>query len=116
MGRINSKDKGRRGEQQLVKKLKEYGFETRRTVQYNGKAEEGQADLIGLPNIHIECKRTEKLKAYDFIDQVKRDKKSDELGVIFHKRNNCEWICILTLDDFIKLYKESNYSDMKEGE
>ena len=111
----NSKQKGKRGELECAKKLREYGFnEVRRSVQYNGKAEEGQPDLIGLPNIHIEVKRTERLKLYDAIEQTERDKKEEELGVIFHKKNNCEWVCIMTFEDWIKLYKESEFSNKEE--
>ena len=69
----NSKRKGKVGELELARKLREYGYDSRRTVQYNGKEEEGQADLLGLPGIHIECKRTEKLSLYDAVNQAKRD-------------------------------------------
>lgn len=110
----NSKQKGKRGELELKRKLNEYGFDTRRTVQYNGKALEGNADLIGLPNIHIECKRNERLNIYDAIEQVKRDKKEDELGGVFWRKNNYEWLVTMTLDDWIKLYKESEFSDKED--
>lgn len=105
---VNSKRKGAKGELELAKKLREYGFDTRRTVQYNGKAKEGQADLVGMPGIHIECKRTEALRMYDAVDQAKRDSEgSGELPVVFHRKNNCEWLAIMPLDVFMQLYKES---------
>jgi hypothetical protein len=105
MGSINSKQKGKRGELELASKLREHGYDVRRSVQYSGKAEEGQADLIGLPGIHVECKRTEILKAYDFVDQAKRDAKHNQVPAVFHRRNDCEWLVILTLEDFMKIYK-----------
>lgn len=105
---INSKQKGKRGELQLSKKLREHGFNTRRTVQYNGKAEEGQADLVGLNGIHIECKYTERLNIHDAIDQAKRDSLpfDTELPTVFHRKNNHEWLVTMTLDDWIELYRE----------
>ncbi len=104
---INSKQKGAKGERELAKKLREYGYNVRRSVQYNGKAEDGQADLLGLDGIHIECKRTEALRLYDAVDQAKRDcNGKNELPVVFHRKNNCEWVAILPLDDFMKLYRE----------
>ena len=105
MGNINSKQKGKRGEIELASKLREHGYDVRRSVQYSGKAEDGQADLVGLPGIHVECKRTEVLKAYDFIAQAKRDAKNNQMPAVFHRRNDCEWLVILTLEDFMKLYK-----------
>jgi hypothetical protein len=111
---INSKRKGKTGELELARKLKEHGYNVRRSVQYNGKEEDGQADLVGLDGIHIECKRTEKLNLYDAVNQAKRDGEGkEEIPVVFHRRNNCEWLAILTLDDFMNLYRES---DISKGE
>ena len=103
---VNSKRKGKDGELELVHKLKEHGYDVRRSVQYNGKEEEGQADLLGLPGIHIECKRTESLRLYEAVDQAKRDSKGkNQIPVVFHRRNRCEWLAIMTLDDFMEFYR-----------
>lgn len=102
---INSKRKGKAGELELAKKLREYGYEARRTVQYNGKAEEGKADLLGLPGIHIECKRTERLSIYDAMAQAKADSKG-EIPCVFHRKNNSPWLVVMPLDGFIELYRE----------
>jgi Holliday junction resolvase len=104
----NGKQKGKRGELELARKLREYGYDgARRTVQYNGKADDGEADLLGLPGIHIECKRTERLNLYDAIGQAKRDsEESGDLPAVFHRRNYSEWLVVMPLDDWMKLYKE----------
>ena len=114
----NSKRKGKAGELELASKLREYGYDVRRSVQYNGKAEEGQPDLLGLPGIHIECKRTEALRLYDAVDQSKRDSESTgDLPAVFHRKNNCEWVAILPLEVFMEIYKEWEVSRaLKVGE
>ena len=73
---INSRDKGARGERELSSKLREYGYNARRTQQFCGA--NGDADVVGLPNIHIECKRVEKLNIYNAIAQAKHDKRENE--------------------------------------
>lgn len=100
---VNSRQKGKTGELELSHKLKEYGYDTRRSVQYNGK--DGQADVVGLPNIHIECKRVEKLNLYDAMEQAKRDAKGDNLPTVFHRKNRQNWLVTMELDDFMKLYQ-----------
>ena len=100
---INSKRKGKTGELELAKRLKEHGFEAQRSVQYNGK--DGQADVLGLPHIHIECKRVEKLNLYDAMEQAKRDAKHGDLPAVFHRKNRCNWLVTMELDDFMKIYK-----------
>lgn len=101
---INSKRKGAVGEVELAHKLKEYGYDARRSVQYNGK--DGQADVLGLPHIHIECKRVEKLNIYDAIAQAKRDAKNGDKPTVFHRKNRCNWLVTMELDVFMELYKQ----------
>lgn len=103
---VNGKQKGKRGELELVRKLKDYGFDTRRSVQYNGKAEDGQADLVGLVGIHVEAKRVEKLNLYDAMAQAIHDAKDGELPTVFHRKNHSEWLVSMRLDDWMQLYKE----------
>jgi Holliday junction resolvase len=99
----NSKAKGARGERELSSKFKEYGYNTRRGQQYCGA--NGDADVIGLEGIHIECKRVEKLNLYDAIAQAKHDAKGQDIPTVFHRKNNSEWLVTMTLDDWMKLYK-----------
>ena len=101
---MNSRQKGARGERELALKLKEYGYDCRRGQQYSGI--QGDADVIGLPNIHIECKRVERLNIEDAVAQSKRDAREDEIPTVFHRKNNCEWLVTLPLDEFMKLYGE----------
>ena len=103
---INSKRKGATGERELSRKLKEYGFKARRSVQYNGKADDGKADLVGLPGIHIESKRVERLNLYDAMAQAIHDAKKGELPSVFHRKNHSEWLVTMRLVDWIELYKE----------
>lgn len=100
----NSKRKGKNGELELVHKLKELGFDTERTQQYCGNTGEA-ADLKGLNGIHIECKRTERLNLYDAMAQAKHDT-TGGLPTVFHRKNKCEWLVIMRLEDWIKLYRE----------
>ena len=103
MGKM-SREKGKRGERELAKMLREYGYDCRRGQQFCGT--NGDADVIGLPGIHIEVKRTERLSIYDAMDQAKRDKKIGEIPVVMHRKNNCEWLAILRLEDFMEQYRE----------
>ena len=65
---VNSKQKGARFERQLASRLREYGFKTRRGQQYCGA--NGDADVVGLPGIHIEAKHQERMQLYDWMAQA----------------------------------------------
>lgn len=99
---MNSKAKGAKGKRELARVLRQYGYECRRGQQYCGS--NGDADVVGLSGVHIECKRVEKLNIYNAIDQAKRDKKENEIPAVFHRKNNCEWLVALPIDDFMNIY------------
>ena len=103
MGKMQ-REKGKRGERELAQILRNYGFNNaRRGQQYCGA--NGDADVVGLEGIHIEVKRTEKLNLYNALAQAKADAKQDEMPVVMHRKNNCEWVVIQPLADWIELYK-----------
>lgn len=101
---INSRNKGARGERELARKLREYGYGCRRGQQYCGA--NGDADVVGLDGIHIECKRVERLDLYGAMAQAKKDAKLIEVPVVMHRKNNCEWLVTMSLEDWIELYRE----------
>ena len=100
---MNSRQKGARGERELAKRLREYGYETRRGQQYSGA--NGDADVVGLPCIHIECKRVEHLNLYDAISQSRHDARENETPVVMHRKNDCEWLVTMRLEDWMMLYE-----------
>ena len=105
---INSKQKGARFERLLASKLREYGYETRRTAQYCGNTGDA-SDVAGLPYLHIEAKAQEQMRLYDWIAQAKRDAEAGGKGLlpaVFHKKNNCKILVTMELEDFMKIYTE----------
>ena len=98
----DSRAKGVRGERELAKKLREFGFHARRGQQYSGA--NGDADVIGVPDIHIECKWVEKLNINKAIRQSLNDARQGEKAVVMHKKNGEKWLVTMTLADWIELY------------
>lgn len=100
---MNSRAKGAEGERELAGHLRNYGYAgAGRGQQYSGA--NGDADVVGLPNVHIECKRVERLNIQDAYDQSKRDARPHEIPVVMHRKNHCNWLVTLSLDDFIRMY------------
>lgn len=100
----NSREKGARGERELAGILRGYGYDARRGQQYSGA--NGDADVVGLPGIHIECKRTERLHLYDALAQSRHDRRKGEIATVFHRKNASEWLETLSLDAFMEIYRE----------
>lgn len=100
---MNSRNKGKRGELEAAKVLKEYGYETRRGQQYSGAT--GDADVVGLPGVHLEIKRVEKLNISEAMKQSIRDARDGELPVVMHRKNRETWLVTMPLRVFMVLYK-----------
>jgi Holliday junction resolvase len=99
---MNSKQKGARGEREFAAVCREHGYEARRGQQYNGI--EGE-DVIGLPGIHIEVKRVERLNIEEAMSQSIGDAQGN-VPIVAHRKNNCEWLITMRAEDWFKLYRE----------
>lgn len=102
---MNSREKGARGERELAKALMAHGYNCRRGQQYSGA--NGDADVVGLAGIHIECKRVERLNLDDAMAQSIHDAKDGEMPAVFHRKNNGKWLVTMRLDDWIRIYQNN---------
>jgi len=100
---VNSIRKGRNGEREFARFCREQGYDCRRGQQYSGI--EGE-DIVGLPGIHAEVKRTERLSLYDAIAQAGADAGKDKLPIVASRKNNCDWLITMRAEDWFKIYRE----------
>lgn len=102
MGKINSRQKGKRNELLLAHFFQKYGFEARRSQQYAGI--NGDADVVGVPYLHIECKAVQKLNLDKAMEQSIRDARDGETPTVVHRKDRQEWKITLRLEDFMPFY------------
>lgn len=101
---VNRRQKGASYERHVAGLFKSEGYKARRGQQYCGA--NGDADVVGVPGLHIECKAVERLNIYDALDQARRDARPGELPVVIHKKNYCRDLVTMSFDDWITIYKE----------
>ena len=80
-----SRDKGKRGEREVASLLRSYGYDAHRGQQFHGGKE--SPDVVGLPGIHIEVKRTEAFRLWDALSQAKTDA-GDKMPIVVHRKND----------------------------
>jgi Holliday junction resolvase len=113
MGKASQR-KGRNGERELVTELNRLGIPARigQAVSYGSCP-----DVVGVPGIHAECKRVEKLNIETAMGQAIRDaeKFKDGAPAVFHRRNRKPWLVTMLLDDWVKIaqcpQREDNTND-----
>ena len=108
-----SQRKGRAGELELARLLQGYGYDVQpgQAVSYGATP-----DLVGLPGIHIECKREEQLRPYGWIAQAERDavRFGDGLPTVFFRRSRSPWLVVMKLGDWMPLYDRQKAAETDE--
>lgn len=102
-----SQRKGANGERELAAVLREYGY----SIERGGSMSFGEVpDLLGLPDIHIECKRVERLNISAAMKQAERDSERfhDGAPAVFHRRSREPWLVTMRLVDWVNLYSGKN--------
>lgn len=99
---MNSKRKGAAGEREFSSVCRKYGYEARRGQQYSGL---GGDDVIGLPGIHIEVKRVERLNLQAAMEQSIRDSRGN-IPIVAHRKNRGEWLITMKAEDWFPMFQE----------
>lgn len=70
--------------------------------------------MTGLPGVHIECKRVERLNVGEAMKQAIRDadRFHDGAPTLFHRLNRQPWLVTMRLDDWMKLYSPEVDNEM----
>lgn len=108
MAKINSRSKGKRGELELAHWLTDHGFKAWRGQQYCGAADAPDVVCPALDDLglQIECKRVETFSPYKALAQANDDAGPLKAGVVFHRRNNHDWICVMEAEDLMALLSD----------
>lgn len=100
----NGHKKGDRGELELAHYLESRGHPSYRSQQFCGRGENASDVITKSLPVHWESKRTEALSLYPAMAQAIRDADEGKIPVVAHRRNHKDWLAILRLEDFIKLF------------
>lgn len=94
--------KGAEGERELVKIFIKNGIKT----AHRGYVQFKQADVVGLPGIHVEVKRVEKLDIKKAMAQAVTEsaKKDGGTPAVFHRVNRGKWFVTMRDFDFMETW------------
>lgn len=104
---INSKAKGKRSELRWASKVTDLGYPSKRGCQNAGRDKGGdeQPDVVtpSLPQFHWEVKSGKRINLWDALSQCGRDKKPEQFGIVAAKKDFCDWVICLTVEDFFSM-------------
>jgi len=107
----SSQRKGRAAELELVRILKANGYDDVRPGEPVSFGAE--ADIVGLKDIHVECKRRETVNLTAALKQAAADAErfGDGLPCVFHRANRESWRVTMDLDSWLELYKRAEMAE-----
>lgn len=102
-----AKIKGATAELEVAKLFQDRGYNARRTAQYCGKSGDASDVVVDeFLEAHVEVKRVETLSLYTALEQMVEDNVSQKpLEILFHRRNQKNWVCIVPEETFFLLLK-----------
>lgn len=102
MSGARSRNKGANGERELARAFQDAGIDAKRGGTMYGL----DPDVLGIPGIHPEVKRTERFQMWPALEQAQRDanKFGDGVPTVFHRSNRHPWVAVMNLTDWLKLY------------
>ena len=108
------REKGKRGEREVVDLIKQFGFEARRGQQFKGGAD--SPDVIhDIPGIFVEVKYREKFSIYPALEQAGGEARKFDIPVVLHRRHSKPWVAILDARDFLKILQKLNWAQDEVG-
>lgn len=105
---MNVKRKGTAGEKEVERILNTAGIRAYRNDQiYKGGKENPDvyAEIFG-NDIHIECKRVERLNVLEAVKQAVSDANGKALPVVVHRKDRSPWLVTCRLSDLLDLIAE----------
>lgn len=98
----SAQTKGRRAEIELAQFLRDHGLPDARpgaALNYGT-----QPDVSGIPGLHIECKRHERLEITRWYKQAQQDaqRMQDGKPAVVYRQNRRPWMITLALSDYLE--------------
>lgn len=112
---INSKNKGKVGERQWTKKLRDAGWDAKRTGFHQSQQGHDAPDVTcaALP-FHWEVKNCETSQIRKWISQSVGDAKPYEIPTVVWKSNHRPWLAILKADDLLTILQCCDLKALEE--
>lgn len=103
MSPINSRSKGKRGEQEFINlHLRPYWPDACRNAD---QTKDDKNDCLNVAGVHWQIKRTEAFKVWAALEQAETEAAETDLPVVAFRRNRSRWYCVVPADELVALLR-----------
>lgn len=104
-----SRNKGARGEREIVQKLAEHGIKSYRTPNSGGLAI--KSDIQGWGDFSPEVKFQETSSIWAWWEQACNSASAHQTPLVIFRRSRSEWLVTMSFDDFLGLMYHAQEED-----
>lgn len=102
--KINSRQKGARGEREAAAFLRALGIGAERGRQHHGGPDSPDVKTA-LPGVHFEVKRVERFNLSKAMAQARKEKPVGAVPAVLSRKNHEEWLLTIPLGDLWRLWQ-----------
>lgn len=105
--------KGANGEREVMAIMRDHGY----PVERGGTQSFGQRpDLYGLDGVHLEIKRSERAKIWEWMQQSQKDAQrfGDGVPTVIFRRSRSKWLICMELSDFLTFYQAAESGENRK--
>ncbi len=104
MGKL-SRDKGKRGEREVVDLFKKHGLDAHRGQQFKGTKDSPDV-VTEVEDMYVEVKRRQQFNLYKTLEKADEEKPEGTNSVVFHRKDKEKWLVTMDADEFLDLLEE----------
>lgn len=114
MSKINSRQKGARGERLVRDIFIAHGYPARRGQQFAGGTDSPDVIIPDLEWLHVESKFVENLDLNKALEQSERDAEG-KFAIVMHKKKNKDWLVTMSVESFFELLTKAHDEQQKRN-
>jgi hypothetical protein len=100
---LNSRSKGKKGEQEFINlHLRAHWPTAARNID---QTKDDKRDCVNVAGVHFQIKRTETLRVWAAIEQAESEAASTDTPVVAFRRNRSKWFCVIAADELVALLR-----------
>lgn len=100
----SQREKGKRGEREVVDLFKAFGFDARRGQQHKGTNDSPDVIVIEAP-VQVEVKRRQNMRLYNWMDKLDEEAGTN-YPILFFRPDNKKWVSVMYAEDLLDILSE----------
>lgn len=107
----HSRAKGAGYEREIANFLKSYGYDAKRSGQYQSQSSDAAPDVSGFPPFWVECKRMKRIVIHGWMQQAIESSQPADIPIVICRGDGKSSLVVIDLEDFMDAIEGEDNAD-----